>query len=85
MSWKSFKFFDLEEVKDPDTNQPYDKLKVRWPKSNSTECLQQKSVLTLINARHLFLSFQEVKVTCCACGRGQMIFGDILFNSASIF
>lgn len=28
MSWKSFKFFDLEEVKDPDTNQPYDKLKV---------------------------------------------------------
>ena len=29
MSWKSFKFFDLEEVKDPDTNQAYDKLKVR--------------------------------------------------------
>ena len=28
MSWKSFKFFDLEEVKDPDTNQAYDKLKV---------------------------------------------------------
>lgn len=35
MSWKSFKFFDLEEVKDPDTNQAYDKLKV------GTSLLQQ--------------------------------------------
>ena len=42
MSWKSFKFFDLEEVKDPDTNQAYDKLKVRdkWP-----DCRQKKSGL----------------------------------------
>ena len=29
MSWRTFKFFELEELKDPDTNQPYDKLKVR--------------------------------------------------------
>ncbi|XP_064382449.1 vacuolar protein sorting-associated protein 11 homolog [Halichondria panicea] len=27
MSWRTFKFFELEELKDPDTNQPYDKLK----------------------------------------------------------
>lgn len=29
MSWRTFKFFEFEELKDPDTNQPYDKLKVR--------------------------------------------------------
>ena len=28
MSWRVFKFFDFEELKDPDTNQPFDKLKV---------------------------------------------------------
>ena len=27
-SWRVFKFFDFEELKDPDTNQPFDKLKV---------------------------------------------------------
>lgn len=28
MSWRTFKFFELEDLKDPDTNQPYDRLKV---------------------------------------------------------
>jgi len=28
MSWRTFRFFDFEELKDPDTNQPFDKLKV---------------------------------------------------------
>jgi len=28
MSWRTFKFFEFEELKDPDTNEPYDKLKV---------------------------------------------------------
>ena len=48
MSWKSFKFFDLEEVKDPDTNQAYDKLKV-----GEKPCCRYKEMLsTLINAHH---------------------------------
>lgn len=48
MSWKSFKFFDLEEVKDPDTNQPYDKLKV----GDEINAADRRGVclLTLINA-----------------------------------
>ncbi len=29
MSWRTFKFFDIEELKDPDTDQPFDKLKVQ--------------------------------------------------------
>lgn len=28
MSWKTFKFFEYEEVKDPETNEPLNKLKV---------------------------------------------------------
>ena len=28
MSWRTFKFFEFEELKDPDTNQSFDKLKV---------------------------------------------------------
>lgn len=27
MSWRTFKFFEFEELKDPDSNQAYDKLK----------------------------------------------------------
>jgi len=50
MSWRTFRFFDFEELKDPDTNQPFDKLK-------------------------------DLGITCCTCGRGQMIFGDILLCS----
>ena len=29
MSWKTFKFFEYEDVKDPETNEPFDKLKAR--------------------------------------------------------
>ena len=45
MSWPTVKFFDSDELKDPDTQQPFDKLK-------------------------------DITITCCTCGRGQMLFGD---------
>lgn len=37
MSWKTFKFFEYEEVKDPETNEPLSKLKVRerWREEES--------------------------------------------------
>ena len=41
MSWRTFKFFEFEELKDPDTNQPYDKLKVKGVDPSSCH---QKSV-----------------------------------------
>lgn len=56
MSWKSFKFFDLEEVKDPDTNQAYDKLKV-GDKSNVAD---GNTSTALINAHHLNLDFDLI-------------------------
>ncbi len=28
MTWRTFKFFEFEELKDPESNIPYDKLKV---------------------------------------------------------
>lgn len=37
MSWKTFKFFEYEGVKDPETNEPLSKLKVRerWREEES--------------------------------------------------
>ena len=74
MSWRTFKFFEFEELKDPDTNQPYDKLKV---------CTVCKIYIFLVLysahlARIVYIFLQDFGITCCICGRGQMIFGDIL-------
>ncbi len=35
MSWRTFKFFEFEELKDPDTDQPFDKLKVRCARART--------------------------------------------------
>lgn len=35
MSWRTFKFFEFEELKDPDSHQAYDKLKVGNENSTS--------------------------------------------------
>lgn len=59
MSWKTFKFFDYEEVKDPETNEPLNKLKVK---------------VNLTKIRVIPYS-QDLGITCCSCGRGMMIFG----------
>ena len=32
--WRRFNFFDKETVKDPETSQVFDKLKVSWPNVN---------------------------------------------------
>ena len=36
-------------------------------------------MLYVLNNAHQSLPTQDLGVTCCACGRGQMIFGDILY------
>ena len=38
MSWKTFKFFEYEDVKDPETNEPFDKLKARDERFYAIAC-----------------------------------------------
>ncbi len=85
MSWRTFKFFELEELKDPDTNEPYDKLKVRTVPVGSAQpqnaVLAYRDSLRPTSIVNTIISPQEIGVTCSSCGRGQMILGDILFHA----
>ena len=74
MSWRTFKFFEQEEMKDPDSSNSF-KAVLKLPVSAPASRLRGRSNWDLI---YCFPPPQDRGVTCCACGRGQMVFGDIL-------
>lgn len=49
MSWRTFKFFEQEDLKDPDTSQSFDKLQV-WPRSGCVGLFLNKAHLLLYPA-----------------------------------
>ncbi len=72
MSWRTFKFFELEELKDPDTNQPYDKLKVRAELSK--KCSFRVDLMSYKHTkfhRNLFFHFRRLESLAPAVAEGR--------------
>jgi hypothetical protein len=66
MSWRTFKFFELEDIKDPDNTNTFNSLLRRPVQTDISNCS------TLCDSP----AIQNCGVTCFTCGRGQMVLGD---------